>query len=178
MTWTQLLKTEMAGVYSTTALLLDRVDPNCLDWKPATGSNWMTMGQLLKHIGDACGAGCRAFLTGDWGLPPGVSVEDLKPEEMLPPAEKLPAVASVEEAKKALAGDRTTALEAIDLAGEAQLEHKLVAAPWAPGVECALGRHFLQMVQHLDRHKTQLFYYLKLQGQPVSTVDLWGEPQV
>jgi len=30
------------------------------------------------------------------------------------------------------------------------------------------------MIQHLNQHKGQLFYYLKLQGKPVSTPDLWG----
>ena len=49
-----------------------------------------------------------------------------------------------------------------------------MAAPWAPGVSYALGRHLLQMVQHLETHKSQLFYYLKLQGVPVGTADLWG----
>jgi hypothetical protein len=62
----------------------------------------------------------------------------------------------------------------IDRAGEDDLANKKMAAPWAPGVEYALGRHLLQMVQHLDRHKAQLFYYLKLQGKPVNTADLWG----
>jgi uncharacterized damage-inducible protein DinB len=38
----------------------------------------------------------------------------------------------------------------------------------------ALGQHLLHMIQHLDRHKAQLFYYLKLQGQKVNTADLWG----
>jgi hypothetical protein len=32
------------------------------------------------------------------------------------------------------------------------------------------------MIQHLERHEGQLFYYLKLQGKPVNTVDLWGQP--
>jgi hypothetical protein len=41
-------------------------------------------------------------------------------------------------------------------------------------VKLGLGRYLLQMVQHLDRHKGQLFYYLKLQGKPVNTADLWG----
>jgi hypothetical protein len=31
------------------------------------------------------------------------------------------------------------------------------------------------MTQHLERHKSQLFYYLKLQGKKVNTVDLWGQ---
>jgi hypothetical protein len=29
-------------------------------------------------------------------------------------------------------------------------------------------------VQHLAQHKGHLFYYLKLQGKPVHTGDLWG----
>jgi uncharacterized damage-inducible protein DinB len=172
--WTQLLKSEVESTYTTTERLLDRVDPNGLDWKPQSGSNWMTVGRLLKHITNACGAGCRAFVSGDWGLPPGVKVEDLSPEEMLPPAEKLPAIGSIEEARKLLSEDKALALQIIDQAGENDLANREVAAPWAPGVEYALGRHLLQMVQHLDRHKGQLFYYLKLQGKPVNTADLWG----
>lgn len=174
MNWTQLLTCEMETAYTTTAKLLDRVDPDCLDWKPGSGSNWMTVGQLLKHITEACGAACRAFVTGDWGLPPGVKAEDLSAEETLPPAEKLPTVGSVDEAKRSLSKDRVLALQMVQQVGEFDLANKEMAAPWAPGVEYALGRHLLQMVQHLERHKSQLFYYLKLQGKPVNTADLWG----
>ena len=174
MNWTKLLKSEIETAYTTTERLFDKVDPDRLDWKPETGANWMTVGQLLKHITCACGAACKGFVTGDWGLPPGVKVEDLPPEELLPPAEKFPQIGSVEEAKKLLSEDRFLALQMIDQAGEDDLANKQVAAPWAPGVEYALGRHLLQMIQHLDRHKRQLFYYLKLQGKTVGTADLWG----
>ncbi len=174
MNWTQLLMTEIEDTYRTTACLLAKVDPDGLDWKPATGSNWMTVGQLLKHISEGCGAGCRAFVTGDWGLPPGVKIEDLPPEEMLPPAEKLPSVGSVSEAIRLLSEDKAVAVQTVEQAGEDDLANKQLAAPWAPGAEYALGRQLLQMVQHLDRHKSQLFYYLKLQGKPVNTGDLWG----
>jgi uncharacterized damage-inducible protein DinB len=174
MNWTPLLKAEIEVTYSTTAKLIEKVDPARLDWKPASGSNGMSTGQLLKHLTCACGAGCKAFLTDDWGMPEGKKVEDLSPEEMLPPAEKLPTMDSVEEALKLLAEDKALALQMIDQAGELDLAIKQVAAPWAPGVKYPLGRHFLQMIQHLDRHKAQLFFYLKLQGKPVGTVDLWG----
>lgn len=174
MNWTKLLKTEAETAFRTTIALLDKVDPASLDWKPAGGSNWMTTGQLLKHISDGCGAGCRAFLTGDWGLPDGMKIEDLKPEEMLPPAEKLPTTGSVEEVRNLLAEDKDLTFQMIDQAGEAALEAREMAAPWTPGVNRVLGWHFLQMIQHLDRHKAQLFYYLKLQGKPVNTSDLWG----
>jgi uncharacterized damage-inducible protein DinB len=172
--WTQLLKSEIETAYATTARLLDKVDPGRLDWKPESGDNWMTVGQLLAHITNACGAGCKGFVTGDWGLPAGTKLEDLSPEEMLPPAEKMPAIESVEIARKLLSEDKTIALQMIDQAGEDDLANRAVAAPWAPGVAFALGRYLLQMIQHLDRHKSQLFYYLKLQGKPVNTADLWG----
>jgi uncharacterized damage-inducible protein DinB len=173
--WTQLLTSEIESTYATTARLLNKVDPDGLDWKPESGGNWMTVGQLLKHISNACGGACKGFVTGDWGLPAGTKLEDLSPEEMLPPAEKMPSIGSVEEAQKLLLEDKTIALNMIGQAGENDLANKEIAAPWAPGVEYALGRHLLQMVQHLDRHKGQLFYYLKLQGKPVNTADLWGE---
>ena len=175
MNWTQLLKSEIESTYTTTAKLMDRVDPDSLDWKPRSGGNWMTVGQLLRHLTNACGAGCRAFVTGDWGLPPGVKLEDLSAEEMLPPAGKMPGIESVAEAKKLLSEDKAIALQMIDQAGENELATREIAAPWAPGVAFALGRHLLQMVQHLDGHKGQLFYYLKLQGKPVNTADLWGQ---
>jgi len=174
--WTQLLKSEIENTYTTAARLMDRVDPDSLDWKPQGGGNWMTVGQLLKHITNACGAGCRGLVTGDWDLPAGVKLEDLSPEEMLPPAEKMAGIESVAEAKKLLAQDKAVALQMIDQAGENDLATREIAAPWAPGEAFALGRQLLQMVQHLDRHKGQLFYYLKLQGKPVNTADLWGEP--
>ncbi len=175
MNWTQLLKREIDGAYATTEKIMRILDPGGLDWKPESGSNWMTTGQLLKHIASACGAGCKGFVSDDWGLPAGVRYEDLSAEEMLPPAEKLPAVGSVDEAKALLSADKALALQMVDLAGEDDLAHKQVAAPWAPGREFNLGWHLLQMVQHLERHKSQIFYYLKLQGKPVNTVDLWGD---
>lgn len=174
MNWTELLKNEIETTYGTTARLLDKVDAGSLSWKPASGSNWMTVGQLVKHLTNACGTGCKGFVSGDWGLPPGKKLEDLSPEENLPPAEKLPAVESVDKAKRLLAEDKAVALQMIDKAGEHDLASKEIAAPWAPGKSMPLGRHLFQMIQHLDRHKSQLFYYLKLQGKPVNTVDLWG----
>jgi uncharacterized damage-inducible protein DinB len=62
----------------------------------------------------------------------------------------------------------------IDQAGEDDLASKEMAAPWAPGKSMPLSRHLFHMIRHLDRHKSQLFYYLKLQGKSVNTADLWG----
>lgn len=165
MNWTELLKTEIAGTYDAAEGLLNLVDDSDLDWKPATGTNWMTVGQLLYHIQAACGFCCKGFVTGDWGMPP---------EEMLPPAEKLPTIGSVAEAKKLLSEDRALALQMIDQAGEERLANEDQATPWAPDKSRKLGHQLLHMIGHLESHKHQLYYYLKLQGKPVNTSTLWG----
>jgi uncharacterized damage-inducible protein DinB len=174
MNWTEFLRNEIETAYAATTGLLDKVDEASLDWKPPIGSNWMTVGQLLRHISDACGAGCKSLVTENWALPDGRKYEDLTPQEMFPPAEMLPAIQSIEEARKLLSADIALALQMVDQAGENDLSNRMVAAPWAPSAPRTLGWQLHQMIQHLDKHKSQLFYYLKLQGHPVGTVDLWG----
>lgn len=175
MSWKELLKREMEANFKSAEGLLDLVEDEQLDWKPATGSNWMTVGQLLKHLAGGCGAPIRGFVTGDWGeLPEGAAnASELSPEEMLPPAEKMPAVASVAEAKKQFAEDKQLAFDMLAQCSEEDLSRKPAPAPWDPS-EMILGHRLLQMVNHLGSHKHQLFYYLKLQGKPVNTGHLWG----
>ena len=174
MNWTELLSAEVASTFRAAEGLLDLVDEDKLAWKPETGSNWMTVGQLLMHITGACGACFKGFVTGDWGLPDDAKMEDMSPEEMLPPADKMPAVESVAQARELLTEDRTVAFRMIEEAGEEDLAGKILAAPWCPEVKMTLGHHLLQMVGHLALHKAQLFYYLKLLEKPVNTGHLWG----
>lgn len=173
MNWTDLLKSEIEFSYKATYSLLDLVSDEMLDWKPPTGENWMTMGQLIKHIATACGACFRGFVTGDWGLPEGVGKSDLTPDEMLPTAEKMPAVQSVAEGKKLLSEDEQLAKDMLAVTSEDKLANEIATAPWDQA-EMVLGYRLLQMVNHLHSHKGQLFYYLKLQGKPVNTGHLWG----
>lgn len=173
MDWKELLKKEMDACYKTTFGLLDKVSDDELGWKPSEGNNWMAMGQLLMHITTSCGACFKGFITGDWGMPEGMDIKDLKPEEMLPPAEKLPTIDSVAETKRLLSEDKKTAIEMLDFVSENDLANKFVPAPWDP-TEKLLGHRLLQMIEHLSMHKSQLFYYLKMQGKPVNTADLWG----
>ncbi|MFC1485639.1 DinB family protein [Candidatus Latescibacterota bacterium] len=162
MNWTELLTEEIESTYRTAYGLFDLVDDDAIDWKPSTGENWMTTGQLLMHIA-----------TDDWGMPEGVDVSDLPPEEMLPPAEKLPSVGSVAQAKKLLEEDHRTAIDMLAKTTEEDLAGKMVGAPWDPRKR-TLGHQLLIMVNHLSQHKAQLYYYLKLQGKPVNTGNLWG----
>jgi hypothetical protein len=172
MNWTELLKSEIESTYKVTSALIGLIDDSALAWKPATGTNWMTTGQLLKHLTESCGAVFKGFITGDWGLPEGMDISNLTPEQMLPPAEKLPVISSVAEAKSLLEKDRALALEMLAKTTEERLANQPAPAPWDPSA-ITLGHRLLQMVDHLKQHKGQLFYYLKLMGQDVKTEDLW-----
>ncbi len=173
MNWTELLTKEIEDTYKITDALLGQVDGDKLDWKPETGSNWMTTGQLLQHISNACGGPCKGFITGDWGLPEGMDMKDMKPEDMIPPADAMPAATSIESVRQALADDKKLALGLIVEAGEEDLANKPTTAPWDPN-PMGLGYRMLHMVGHLNNHKNQLFYYLKLQGKPVNTWHMYG----
>jgi hypothetical protein len=173
MNWTEFLKAELQSAYTVTEKLIALVDDGSLEWKPSTGTNWMTTGQLLKHLTESCGAAFRGVITGDWGLPEGMDASKIPPEEMLPPAEKLPRIGSVAEAKRLLAADKKVAFEMLAKCREDDLASKKAPVPWDP-TEIVQGHRLLQMVDHLKQHKGQLFYYLKLQGKPVSTGNLWG----
>ena len=175
MTWNDLLTSVIAETYKATEGLMTLVKDEDLSWKPSTGRNWMTTGQLLHHLTNACGYCCKGFATGAWGLPEGVDMRDLPPEQMLPPAESLPAVATVAEARRLLAEDRALALRVLQEVGEERLESEMVAAPWDPAdMQRRLGEQMLSMAEHLAQHKAQLFYYLKLQGKDVNTMHLYG----
>lgn len=173
MTLTQILQQEAEGMYKVTEGLIRMVSAGELSWKPATGKNWMTVGQLVHHCTNACGSPIKGFVTGDWGMPEGMKVDEMPPGEMLPPAEKMPAVSSIEDALRLLAEDRKTALHYIAEAGESNLLDRRMKAPWGQ-VELSLFQHLSHMIEHLGQHKGQLFYYLKLMGKDVNTMNLWG----
>lgn len=174
MNWKLLLQDELEDLYRVTDRLFDLVDDEDLGWKPATGENWMTMGQLLMHTATGNGPGFKGFVTGDWGLPEGGSLEDMDPADMLPPAEKMPSVESVAKARELLAEDKALATKVLAGVSEGDLANRELAAPWNPTKPFALGRHLLHSIRHTLQHKGQLFYYLKLQGKKVDTLHLWG----
>lgn len=167
-TLTELLKNEAEGVYHATEGLFKEVDKDKLGWKPTSGNNWMTTGQLLHHATSACGFCVKGFVTGDWTTPGGGDGTGMEPT-----ADKMPAVKSVDEAMKLLAEDKQTCMKYIVEAGEQNLLTKKSAAPWG-GLERTLFQHLSHMILHLSQHKGQLYYYLKLQGQPVHTGHLYG----
>jgi uncharacterized damage-inducible protein DinB len=174
MNWKELLISEIETNYKLTDGLLQLVDDDDLEWKPSNENNWMTTGQLLCHLTEACGVPIKSFVAGNWEMPEGADFENLPPEQNLPAAENLPSVKSTAEAIALLEKDKKLALQMVGQCEEENLTNQISIAPWDSS-EMILGYRLLQMVSHLTHHKSQLFYYLKLQGKTVNTSNLWGE---
>lgn len=171
----QVLLEETEKTYAVTEKLFRKVDDSELNWKPLTGKNWMTLGQLLLHCAnDAYGKGVQGFIKGDWGPAPTEESDDQDAEHHLPMAEDLPTVDHVEQAIKILDDDKALAIHCINEVKEANLLSKKIIAPWGVA-EMSLFQQLLIMMAHLTQHKGQLFYYLKLMGKEVDSGDLWGE---
>jgi uncharacterized damage-inducible protein DinB len=170
----EVLIEEAQTTYTITEKLFQHVTNDDLSWKPATGNRWMTLGQLLMHCSNfGCGRAIQGFVRGDWGVPEGVKPENLDAIQHVPPPSALPTVESVEQALGFLADDRILALRCINETEESELLAKRLTAPWG-GSERSLFQHLLLMIAHLAQHKGQLFYYLKLMGNDLTTSDLWG----
>jgi len=173
MDWRKLLTDEIEYEYAVADRVMALVDDDSLDWKPQTGTNWMTTGQLVKHLATCCGPTFRGFVTGDWGMPDDFDPSKLKPEDMLQPAEAMATTDSVAAAREELAEDKALTLEMLAKISDDDLDNKPAPAPWDPR-PMILGHRLLAMVLHVMQHKGQLYYYLKLQEKPVNTGDLWG----
>jgi DinB family protein len=165
-TWTKLLENRAGGEFKAARGLIALVDEDGLGWKPESGSNWMTTGQLLAHLGEACGAIAECFASGDWA-------RFAPPEDGAAPADPPPTAETVAAAREALDADEALTLAMIAKVGEDVLATQEVGAPWNPAPRL-MGEQFLDCIEHLTSHKSQLFYYLKLQGKAVHTGHLWG----
>ena len=97
MSWKDALIEQTKAAYNATEGLLGMLDDEDLSWQPASGENWMSVGQLLEHLAESCGMLMRFFVTDAW---------DLSDNGMLP-AEKMPTIGSLTEARERLARDRT-----------------------------------------------------------------------
>ena len=173
MKWMELLTDEIVYSYSVTDHLMSLARDDELDWKPDHGSNWMSMGQLLMHMTDACGSTFEGLISGAWDIREEYAVNELDIQRIFPPADKLPSVNSVADARKLLSEDRKLALKSLRKCTEEDLSGKYAPAPWTRH-PMILGQRLLHMLFHLNQHKDQLYYYLKLTGRSVSTCNLYG----
>jgi hypothetical protein len=140
--------------------MLKMIPSDKLDWKPAP--NFMSVGQLICHLGDGIGAELRMVINNSFP----------KPEEMagLPELAKMPAC-NAQEALAKLDKDKATLHEILSIVTEEEFATKIVSVPW--GWKSNLERMALDFREHFVNHKMQLFTYLKLLGLPVNTQTLY-----
>jgi hypothetical protein len=136
--------------------MLKMIPADRLDWKP--GGNFMTMGQLINHLGDGIGSELRMALTNSWP----------KPEEMM--SKEMPSC-SVQEALEKLENDKAILSEVLASVSEEEFANKTLTVPW--GWESKMEKMALDFREHFTNHKMQLFTYLKLLGFPVNTETLY-----
>ena len=116
----KVLLEETDKAFKVTEDLFRKIDNSELHWKPQTGNNWMTLGQLLMHCADGgCGKGFQGFIREDWGPAP---EGEAKEEDVvhLPTAEQLPYVDTVDQAIRLLREDKDLTVSCINEAKESQ----------------------------------------------------------
>jgi uncharacterized damage-inducible protein DinB len=177
MTLIELLQSQVEDTYRTADDLLGIVEDGDLNWKPSQGDNWWTVGQLLRHLTVSCGIWCKGFVTGTWDDAGDVDYSKVPEGQPLPPAEAYRSIENVAAAREALASDKAVALQMIASTTEEDLLTKNAVAPWNPNPRI-LSLRLLDMIRHLESHKSQLYYYLKMMGKPVHTGHLWGRGNV
>lgn len=148
------------SIYRPTAKLISMAPAGKLDWKPAQDA--MSLGQLLHHV-STCPGGL--VMAANNAFPPSDAFQKFVQEDLK--NTKTPEIAGRElsrgwdEAKAALAG-----------VSPGDFHGRMVNVPWGPAMP--MWRTCLGMAEHWVNHKYQLFFYLKLLGQPVNTMTLYA----
>ena len=147
--------------YRPAAALIRMVPADKLEWRP--GPKFMSLGQVICHLGDGMGSELRCLFTGQWPHTLEQMMELMKLENITS--------CSVEEALSRLEKDKTVLREFLDSLSEEDFTHKVVSAPWGMGGK--MERMAIAFLEHFTNHKMQLFTYLKLLGFPVDTATLY-----
>jgi hypothetical protein len=143
-----------------TESLIRMVSPDKLQWRP--GPKFMSLGQLICHLGDGLGAVLSATVTGKWPTP-----EEMEQAMKL---ENMPSC-TVEDALNKLESDKLVLRETLNGISEEDFAGKIVSVPW--GMQGTIERMAISFLEHFTNHKMQLFIYLKLLGLPVHTGTLY-----
>ncbi|MBI3961693.1 MAG: DinB family protein [Deinococcus sp.] len=146
-------------VYRPTASLISLAPAKKLDWKP--GEKFWVLGQLLNHLSTSTWS-VAYVINGSWFKEGGMEDDEENLGPLDPKAARARLDQGLEAAKKAVAA-----------LAERDYQSKIVSAPWDPKLKMPLWRLLLFMVEHMATHKTQLYMYLKLLGQPVNTQTLY-----
>jgi hypothetical protein len=145
------------GAFRPAESLLKLVPADKLDWKP--GPSFMTMGQLICHMGSGIGTELQMLVDNSWPTPP----EGGGHPPMLS--------CSAQEALAMLEKDKGTLRAILARFTEEEFANKVFSVPW--GWKGSLEKMSLDFRDHFVHHKMQLFMYLKLLGFAVNTETLY-----
>ncbi|MFH1861982.1 MAG: DinB family protein [bacterium] len=140
--------------------LVQKTEGTDLNWRPRV--DMMSTGQVIYHITEGIAEGLRCLLTGNWPF---------TAETMLPTVDQIKSVVSVKEGLAALEKDRTETEQVLQELSDQEFASKYVETPW--GYNGNMWRISLFFLEHMKMHKMQLFLYLRIQGLPISTMDLY-----
>ncbi len=146
--------------YKPVMKLISMAPADKLNWRP--GPTFMSLGQLVCHLGGGLGEEMEMLLGGNWA-----SMEQMAKDMKL---ENLPSC-SVQESLDKLEKDKKVLRAALDGLSEAEFAGKIVETPW--GWKGKMERMAISFYEHMTNHKMQLFTYLKLLGLPVNTETLY-----
>ncbi len=144
------------GAFRPAESLLKLVPSDKLEWKP--GPNFMTLGQLICHMGSGIGTELQMLVDNSWP----------KPGEGGPG--QMPSCGA-QEALAKLENDKKTLRDVLVRFTEEEFAAKTFATPW--GWNGSLEKMSLDFRDHFVHHKMQLFLYLKLLGFQVNTETLY-----
>lgn len=142
--------------------LVRRAPADQLAWRPVDGA--LTLGQLLAHVAGSLTDVVEMVLHPE-AMPSEEEMAAMMDSSRWPSATPDEALATIAEQKAKLPG----------LLAEVTDERWLTeqrALPW--GVRGSLGLCAMQGLEHAVSHRSQLFWYLKILGHPISTMELYG----
>ena len=153
----------VVAIYKAARGLIELTPSDKLDYKPLEGT--MTIAQVLKHCAHCLGDMAVMGIHEKW--------PEMSEDEMLPPADALPASASVEEALEEIDKDWELMKDEFEKLQEDDFNSKTVHAPWEPKPRLLID-YMMQTMEHLSNHRMQLFIWLKLSGEKLNTMHLYG----
>jgi hypothetical protein len=140
--------------------LLAKAKNTDLNYRPRP--DMMSTGQVVYHLAEGLGEAIKMTVTNQW--PPMTGG--------LPTIDQMKTVTSFDEASKMLDQDAVLTSNYLSTISEEQFANNVYTTPW--GASGKLWRLALYYLEHTQMHKMQLFQYLRIQGIPVNTMDLYA----
>lgn len=151
------------GIFKAARGLIELTPQDKLGFKPKEGL--MNVGQVLKHLTGCLGESLAMALSNSW--------PEIPEEEMLPAADKMPSIESVDNALEAIDRDWELFKGEMEKITDGEFNQNQINVPWMP-YPMTLLEYMMQAMEHLSNHRMQLFIWLKLSGEDLNTGHLYG----